>query len=115
MMENRSFDHMLGYLRLPRIGGRKDVDGLLGTKRPEYRNPFEGEAYYPFRMRDGLLPCDLPHERKCVEIQLAVTDVAGGPTMTGFVKAHYQSTAVNRTTKPEPMGFLTPKDLPVTD
>jgi hypothetical protein len=39
MMENRSFDHMLGYLRLPtsgnngRIGrGRIDIDGLSGNE-----------------------------------------------------------------------------------
>jgi phospholipase C len=30
MMENRSFDHMLGYLRLQ--AGRTDVDGLTGTE-----------------------------------------------------------------------------------
>ena len=27
MMENRSFDHMLGYLSLPKYGGRKDING----------------------------------------------------------------------------------------
>jgi len=44
MMENRSFDHMLGYLSLPasgndgRVGrGRLDVDGLTGAES----NPFE--------------------------------------------------------------------------
>ena len=29
MMENRSFDHVLGYLSLPEYGGRRDVDGLV--------------------------------------------------------------------------------------
>ncbi len=28
VMENRSFDHMLGYLSLNAFGGRNDVDGL---------------------------------------------------------------------------------------
>jgi phospholipase C len=35
MMENRSFDHMLGYLSLPEeLGGknRSDVDGLKGDE-----------------------------------------------------------------------------------
>src|SRR6266480_2007618 len=36
MLENRSFDHMLGYLRLE--GGRDDVDGL----RPEMQNSANG-------------------------------------------------------------------------
>ena len=33
MMENRSFDHLLGYLSLPEYG-RTDVDGL----QPEMKN-----------------------------------------------------------------------------
>ena len=35
MLENRSFDHMLGYLSLaPELGGpgRRDVDGLTGLR-----------------------------------------------------------------------------------
>ncbi|MEA2624334.1 MAG: phospholipase [Candidatus Binatota bacterium] len=115
MMENRSFDHMLGYLRLPRIGRRKDVDGLVSRKEAEYANPFEGEAYHPFHMSSGPLPCDLPHERDEVQTQLAVSDVVGGPTMTGFVEAYHAFTPVNRTRRPAPMGFLTPREIPITD
>ncbi|MDZ7753310.1 MAG: alkaline phosphatase family protein [Gammaproteobacteria bacterium] len=33
MMENRSFDHMLGYLSHPDYGRRNDVDGLDGSTR----------------------------------------------------------------------------------
>lgn len=33
MMENRSFDHMLGHLSHPEFGGRTDVDGLDGAAR----------------------------------------------------------------------------------
>jgi Phosphoesterase family len=39
MMENRSFDHMLGYLSLPKSQGgigRTDVDGLKGNEFNEY-------------------------------------------------------------------------------
>jgi Phosphoesterase family len=39
MLENRSFDRMLGYLSLE--GGRSDVDGL----RAEFANEREGRAY----------------------------------------------------------------------
>ena len=42
MMENRSFDHMLGYLSLPNEGGRKDVDGLTGS---EYNVDQEGNRH----------------------------------------------------------------------
>jgi phospholipase C len=39
MMENRSFDHMLGYLSLE--GGRSDVDGL----REGLANEYQGRRY----------------------------------------------------------------------
>ena len=38
MLENRSFDHMLGYLSLE--GGRDDIDGL----REEFANAHDGRA-----------------------------------------------------------------------
>jgi phospholipase C len=57
MMENRSFDHMLGFLTLPEaLGGRgrSDVDGLKGTEwnydskgNRQYIFPFEGSAPAP--------------------------------------------------------------------
>ena len=39
MLENRSFDHMLGYLSL--TGRRPDIDGL----RPGLANQYEGRTY----------------------------------------------------------------------
>ena len=45
MLENRSFDHMLGYLSLE--GGRADVDGL----REELANDHDGRRY-PVRHLD---------------------------------------------------------------
>jgi phospholipase C len=39
MLENRSFDHMLGYLSL--TGGRPDIDGL----RPGLANQYQGRSY----------------------------------------------------------------------
>jgi phospholipase C len=38
MLENRSFDHMLGYLSL--TGRRPEIDGL----RPGLRNEYEGRT-----------------------------------------------------------------------
>jgi phospholipase C len=51
MMENRSFDHMLGYLSLPEaLGGkgRTDIDGL--TSRDVNFNEFDGEKFEISRM-----------------------------------------------------------------
>jgi len=39
MLENRSFDHMLGYLSL--TAGRADVDGL----QPGMSNDYQGRTY----------------------------------------------------------------------
>jgi phospholipase C len=52
MMENRSFDHMLGYLS--REGGRRDVEGLkweAGNDRTQL-NFYKGRCYYPILLTD---------------------------------------------------------------
>ena len=49
MMENRSFDHMLGYLSLPQeLGGRNrnDVNGLNGNES----NSFDGVDHPVFHL-----------------------------------------------------------------
>ncbi len=67
MMENRSFDQMLGYLSL--VKNRSDVDGL----QPGMSNPYDGKVYPIQRMTDTKLrwyqdPC---HDGACVAEQLA--------------------------------------------
>jgi hypothetical protein len=42
MMENRSFDHLLGYLSLPGDGGRHGIEGLTGT---EFNRDANGAAH----------------------------------------------------------------------
>lgn len=49
MMENRSFDHMLGYLSLE--GGRGDIDGL----RSEHVNLHAGKAYFAHHLQSTAL------------------------------------------------------------
>lgn len=116
MMENRSFDNMLGHLSCPRYGNRKEVDGLFSPfKKKEYENIFEGESYYPFAMKDRMLPSDLPHDRDEITMQLAKSPVSGAYTMSGFVKAYFEHTPVNRTQKTEPMGYYTPDQIPITN
>src|SRR5438445_711943 len=88
MLENRSFDHMLGHLSYERINPA--VDGLLPPLDDQrYENLFEGEPYYPFPMRDGKLPSDLPHERSFVTRQLGHLQATNRATMSGFVDAYY--------------------------
>lgn len=59
-MENRSFDHMLGYLSLPVAqggGGRTDVDGLKGTES----NSFRGTTFPSAPVTDTFFSPFPPH------------------------------------------------------
>jgi len=115
MMENRSFDHVLGSMRLSQFGGRMDIDGVQSLTDPNLANPSSnGTLAFPFIAKDGPLPNDLPHERDLVAVQLASSAVTGGPTMTGFVKAYEKASGTTGVVDPPPMGLLTPADLPAT-
>ena len=87
MMENRSFDHMLGYLSLPETmggAGRTDIDGLRGAEVDV--NWFEGDPYKIKPVgQDGLTKVQDPrHSGADVGQQMA-------HGMSGFV-ANYLTT-----------------------
>jgi phospholipase C len=72
MLENRSFDHLLGYLSLEPFGS--DVDGL----ERGMANTYEGRSHPIFRLSETALekaqdPC---HSGACVDEQVA--DANGG-------------------------------------
>jgi phospholipase C len=71
MMENRSFDHLLGYLS--RDGGRTDVDGLepADIAVPTQFNYFNGRYYYPVRLTDPQILDSPHHSHENVKAQLA--------------------------------------------
>ena len=73
MLENRSFDHMLGYLSLE--GGRGDVDGL----RAELANQHDGLTYPVHHLDSTAIADDPDHSSDAVDLQL------GGGRMDGFV------------------------------
>lgn len=55
MLENRSFDHMLGYLSLS--GRRPEIDGL----RPGLANEYQGRAYLPHHLAATAVQMDPDH------------------------------------------------------
>lgn len=74
MLENRSFDHMLGYLSLE--GGRNDIDGLKPGMANEY-----GGTQYPIHHLDrtAFEPVEDPdHSGEATTVQI------DGGTMGGF-------------------------------
>lgn len=109
MMENRSFDHVLGHLSMARFGNRKDVAGLVDPETNlDYTNFLDGEGYQPFELEDGPLLHDLPHSRNLVATQLGTP---GAPfTMSGFAEAYYLATG-SKVKDPPSMGFLSPGDV----
>jgi phospholipase C len=121
MMENRSFDMMLGHLSLD---GMHDVEGLTGPDVNFNVDPhgikiplteFNADAHKVQRHGEALEKrLDPDHSKHGVQIQLG--NGYGDAPMGGFVKAFIDSR------KPEdnvtedlwmvPMGYYTAKDLP---
>jgi len=115
MMENRSFDHVLGHLSLPSYGGRANVEGVRDLTNPAFQNSSQnGTLIGPFEMGDKAFPNDLPHERPFVTTQLAYAPALGRFTMNGFVTAYETFTGTSGVLSPPPMGILTPDALPTT-
>ena len=109
MMENRSFDHVLGYLSLPQYGGRTDIEGLIEPDiNPAFANEYDHQIYRPFVMPDRPLTSDLPHSRAEVNTQLAFRGTKA--TMSGFVQAYVELTH-NIVESPPPLGYMTPASV----
>ncbi|MGI8329326.1 alkaline phosphatase family protein [Actinomadura scrupuli] len=106
MMENRSFDHMLGYLSLP-VGqggaGRSDVDGLKGGESNTYR----GTTYPSFPLTDTFFSPDPPHGFEPVHRAI------NGGLMDGFVKAYAEENGAP--IAGQIMGHHTASTVPVYD
>ncbi len=116
MLENRSFDHLLGHLSLP-PGASSGVDGLRDD--PAFRTRFSNSGVAPFPWGRRPWPPSVewpPHERDATAVQIG--DAAGPRSMTGFADAFRRFPpgrgAPDDGTPPEPMGWLGPDEAPVT-
>jgi phospholipase C len=89
MLENRSFDHMLGFLSLPESAGgrgRADVDGLTGAA--DQANEYEGQTYRPEPLHEYFsFPWDPPHHHENVVAQVANNN---GGFVEQFAENHHQ-------------------------
>ncbi len=98
MLENRAFDHMVGYLSLPGTGGTPplDVDGLRAD--PAWNDAVanldaKGSPIRPFRL-DPLVQkiIDPVHDLPHIATQIATPPNSGPPAqMGGFIKSYLQS------------------------
>jgi phospholipase C len=111
IMENRSFDHMLGYLNLPGPA-RIPLEGLRSD--PAWLRQHANSGIEPFDFAVPLIE-DPPHEAATIAIQLGSPATPGGPRpMNGFVESY-------RRRNPPPdheqqiMGHYTAASVPMFD
>jgi phospholipase C len=106
MLENRSFDHILGYL--PLTGERSDIDGL----RPGLANSYQGRSYPVHHLDGTALQLDPDHSSDAIDQQIA------GGSMDGFVTSAAATLAKRGVGDGDPgcvMGYYDGADVPVYD
>jgi phospholipase C len=109
MLENRSFDHMLGYLSLER--GRGDIDGLA----PGMANSARGQRYPIAHLTATHVPdphWDPDHSAAATDLQI------GGGAMDGFAESFARTLVARGVPAPDPgvvMGYFNAGELPVYD
>jgi phospholipase C len=111
IMENRSFDHMLGYLNLPGPA-RIPLEGLRSD--PAWLQQHTNSGVEPFEFAIPLIE-DPPHEMATIAIQLGSPSTPGGPCpMNGFVES-YRRRNPAPTHEQYVMGYYTGSSVPVFD
>jgi len=120
MMENRSFDNLLGYLCLD-PHNRKNVEGLVSTPawHDKVASIYNGTKYPPFLLSDpyDAIDADPPHERDPIAVQMG-TPVNGIFPMNGFVTNYASAKGAKPPvagSQPPVMGYFTADQAPVTD
>jgi phospholipase C len=122
MLENRSFDHTLGYLAQPpnQLDKHQELPTQINSFPATFANEFEGRQYLPQPLDEDTFLChkiDPPHDFEHV-----ATQISNG-TMGGFVKALSDSLEQHRRTddahNPDvlqsAMSYLTREHVPVYD
>ena len=125
MMENRSFDHLLGALSLPEFGGCSDIDGLSGEvdengliRNRNYKN-YDKTPYSPFypyiAYEDYRSPTDLPHCRETTLGQFGRSEAHGGLYLMNRFAAVYSELHPGQCTSRNPaMAIYNPAAIPMT-
>jgi phospholipase C len=108
MMENRSFDHILGYLGLPNSGHplAARIEGIQHANLYYAHDP-----YPPRRLTNPSIDPDPPHEREDIAIQ--INSPVAGP-MKGFVdsyRSHYPNADIGRVMEYCPNQYLSTTDF----
>ena len=117
LMENRSFDHMLGYLSHPSYGNRTKINGQRADAEwiQHFENECAGKKQGPLRAQRFDLSDDPKHERENFQIQFG-TEFRPGIQypMNGFMKNYALDKGLPAEMYGEVMGFFTPEEIPIT-
>lgn len=116
IMENRSFDHVLGHLALDGW----NVDGLRTDPAwlDQVASTYRGASFRPFRLDDphATLEADPPHGRPEIAIQLGPED-AGRHAMNGFVESFAPAKGakpIGAGSRPPVMGWFDGGQVPIS-
>ena len=126
IFENRSFDHVLGWMRHPSYDGNTKIEGLVGDvdaatgsiENDDYENDGLGYPFQPFfAAADTPFTTDLPHGRSEVTTQMAWDRVHQEWTMRGFASSYFHEnskTGIANPAVPDCMRMLAPTAAPMT-
>jgi phospholipase C len=118
ILENRSFDHMLGYLSLASTRAPMPVDGLRDDPawQRAHANSSQGTLFPIHALGADVQKIDdPPHEQRTIALQIDTPPAPGAPgKMGGFVESY-----MRRSPPPEDrsrvMGYYTQAGVPVFD
>ena len=116
IMENRSFDHMLGYLNLD---GSMRVEGLQADAawQSSFANEYAGKRYPIFPIDPKSAPCSDPqHDHQSIALQISKAPVGRGiRSMGGFVESYATLSDPKPTDPSAVMGYFQGASVPTFD
>jgi phospholipase C len=117
IMENRSFDHVMGYLASASAVPPMPVEGVRDDSawQSRWTNQCQGKAYplHPLAA-DVQTIDDPPHEEKTIAVQINTPTSSGSPRMGGFVDSYF----MQKNPPPDPslvMGYYRKDAVPIFD
>jgi phospholipase C len=119
MMENRSFDHMVGYLSLSSTPGPIRLEGLSGDPswQAAHANPHGGKNFTVHRLAPAAAAQpDPPHDHTAISTQISTAPAGPGLTqMGGFVESYTRFATPPPSDPSLVMGYFDKAAVPMFD
>lgn len=119
IMENRSFDQMLGYLSLDTTTNRLSLEGLKTDPvwRGKFANRLAGQSFPIYRLGPENQTCTDPqHDKASIALQIDTPAAgAGVAQMGGFVESYIRFSKPTPTNPSAVMGYFDQATVPTFD